>query len=431
MPGHHPHWPLVRYIDFALLLSGSAFTVGIADEIPCHPPVSATPKHVHVMSGIVNIMPEPSHAMPAKTAHIMLSKPETSHAKPAKPKPVHAIPTKPKPAHVMSTKPKPVHVMPAKPTPAQIISTKPQPALVTLAWQASHCLPVWATHCTPESSSVHESAPEASSDTSLLQRPLASSDHKSVLEASPAHKFAPVPPEVSAYAVEPPKEGASIHELTASYVHEFAPEISSVHESVPEASSVYEFAPMPPEVSAYTVEPPKEAASILELTVLSIHDPHKCPKVAAPAAEPPKGVASTYEHSAHHVTAKEANHELSALLWMSFVPLWVSLLPALPAPPWLPAPPAPPWLQASQNLTWWTSTSVFHCQPLLCLVSLLFSLFCLICYFGLPTGIFDPSACLLVNALVLLWISLFVGDQPCLSDHILFNKARSWIYSHF
>ncbi|KAI2655281.1 hypothetical protein H4Q32_017648 [Labeo rohita] len=59
MPGHHRHWSLVHYIDFALLLSGSAFTVGMADDQPCPPPVSATPRNVHVMSGIVTITPEP------------------------------------------------------------------------------------------------------------------------------------------------------------------------------------------------------------------------------------------------------------------------------------------------------------------------------------------------------------------------------------
>ncbi|KAL0173699.1 hypothetical protein M9458_029667, partial [Cirrhinus mrigala] len=148
---------------------------------------------------------------------------------------------------------------------------------------------MWATHCTPEASSDHKSAP------------VASSDHMSVLEASPVHEFAPVPPEVLACAVEPPKEGASIHELTATLFHKSAPEASSVHESMPEAAPVEESTPMTPEV-------------------------------VAPAAEPPKGAASSYELSAHHVTAKEANHGLSALLWISLVSLWVSLSTAVPWP---------------------------------------------------------------------------------------------------
>ncbi|KAL0153382.1 hypothetical protein M9458_051301 [Cirrhinus mrigala] len=116
MPGHHRHWSLVCYIDFALLLSGSAFTVGIADDKPCHPPVSATPKSLHVMSSIVTIMPEPPHPKPVnqRSAKVM----------PAKP-------AKLKPAQVMSTKPQPSHAKPAKPKPAQVMSTKAQPAHVT------------------------------------------------------------------------------------------------------------------------------------------------------------------------------------------------------------------------------------------------------------------------------------------------------------
>ncbi|KAL0191960.1 hypothetical protein M9458_010256, partial [Cirrhinus mrigala] len=45
MPRNTPHWTLVRYIDFALLLGGSAFTVGITDEGPRDPPVPTKPKN--------------------------------------------------------------------------------------------------------------------------------------------------------------------------------------------------------------------------------------------------------------------------------------------------------------------------------------------------------------------------------------------------
>ncbi|KAL0154617.1 hypothetical protein M9458_048880, partial [Cirrhinus mrigala] len=119
MPGHHRHWSLVRYIDFALLLSGSAFTVGMADDQPCHPPVSATPRNLHVMSGIVTVMPEPPQAKPVK--------PKSARAMPAKPEPSHAKSAKPKPAQVMSTKPQPAHAMPATPWPAPVMATNPKP----------------------------------------------------------------------------------------------------------------------------------------------------------------------------------------------------------------------------------------------------------------------------------------------------------------
>ncbi len=38
MPNSNGSATLEEYIDFALLLSGSSFTVGIADEEPCYPP---------------------------------------------------------------------------------------------------------------------------------------------------------------------------------------------------------------------------------------------------------------------------------------------------------------------------------------------------------------------------------------------------------
>ncbi|KAL0157254.1 hypothetical protein M9458_048500, partial [Cirrhinus mrigala] len=52
------------------------------------------------------------------------------------------------------------------------------------------------------------------------------------------------------YTVEPLKEAASIHELTATSVHESSPEILFDHESAPEASSDHESVPVPLEVAA-------------------------------------------------------------------------------------------------------------------------------------------------------------------------------------
>ncbi|KAL0155597.1 hypothetical protein M9458_049860, partial [Cirrhinus mrigala] len=71
-------------------------------------------------------------------------------------------------------------------------------------------LSVWAAHCTPEASSVHESAPESL----FLHKfvPEASPVHKFFPDVSPAHGFAPVSPEVAAPAAEPPEDAASIAE---------------------------------------------------------------------------------------------------------------------------------------------------------------------------------------------------------------------------
>ncbi|KAL0177491.1 hypothetical protein M9458_026385, partial [Cirrhinus mrigala] len=78
-------------------------------------------------------------------------------------------------------------------------------------------------------------------------------------------------------------------------------EALSVHESVPEASPFHKFAPVPPEVVSPAAEPPEEAASTAEPT-----------EVAASAAEPPKGVVPVHELTASSVMAKEAIHELTA-----------------------------------------------------------------------------------------------------------------------
>ncbi|KAL0185391.1 hypothetical protein M9458_021088, partial [Cirrhinus mrigala] len=113
LPGGKIHWSLEQYIDYALLLAGSPFTVGNADKEPCDPTAPITSEHFRTptfMSGIVYIMPE------------------TSHAKPAKPKSDQVMSTKPQPAHVTSSAPRPAHVMAACPESASVMAALPQPA---------------------------------------------------------------------------------------------------------------------------------------------------------------------------------------------------------------------------------------------------------------------------------------------------------------
>ncbi len=54
MPPHTPHWSLQQYIDFALRISGSAFTVAVVemehDTSPKSSVMSATPKPANVKS---------------------------------------------------------------------------------------------------------------------------------------------------------------------------------------------------------------------------------------------------------------------------------------------------------------------------------------------------------------------------------------------
>ncbi len=50
LPEGKIHWSLEQYIDHALLLSGSSYTVGVAEEERNNPPVSAKPEFAHVMA---------------------------------------------------------------------------------------------------------------------------------------------------------------------------------------------------------------------------------------------------------------------------------------------------------------------------------------------------------------------------------------------
>ncbi len=51
MPLHDPHWTLEFYIDLALQLSGSPFTVGIAEE-ESNTPVVTIPEFFHVSADL-------------------------------------------------------------------------------------------------------------------------------------------------------------------------------------------------------------------------------------------------------------------------------------------------------------------------------------------------------------------------------------------
>ncbi|KAI2650844.1 CD209 antigen [Labeo rohita] len=264
------------------------------------------------------------------------------------PEPSHVLSDCPVPHHVSSVYPEPSHVSSVCPEPPHVSSDRPEPRHVLSDIPRSRPI-MMASVLDPPLVSVR------AANISVAPAP-----HKPTINEvlPPAAALLLIAVAIWSHLLEPPKEVVSIHELTVSSAQESTPEISSVHES----------APMPPEVAAPAAEPPKGGG----VPVLSVME-------------------ATSELSPCHVTAQEANHELSAghvipkkagpilptrpatfegttsallwgfllssaLLWMSFVPLWVSsLLSALPAPP---------WLQAPQNLTWWTSAPVFRCLPL-------------------------------------------------------------------
>ncbi|KAL0181756.1 hypothetical protein M9458_024162, partial [Cirrhinus mrigala] len=157
LPGGKIHWSLEQYIDYALRLNGSPFTVGIADEEPCNPTVPIKSENFHTptfMSGVVHVVPntpEPhckmaaipqsTHKMAAisKPAHVMSTKPETSHAKPAKPKSAHAMPAAPGPVLITSAKPQPALVTAALPESAPVMAALPEPVhKILLALNSSY-----------------------------------------------------------------------------------------------------------------------------------------------------------------------------------------------------------------------------------------------------------------------------------------------------
>ncbi len=116
-------WSLERYIHFVLLLAGSPFTVGVADEEPCNCALPSAPEHFHIptiMSGVV---------------HVIHAKPKPTPVMPAKPKPAHITSATPRPLHVLSAKLDPAHITSATLRPLHVLSAKPDPAHVMLATQ--------------------------------------------------------------------------------------------------------------------------------------------------------------------------------------------------------------------------------------------------------------------------------------------------------
>ncbi|KAL0148130.1 hypothetical protein M9458_056532 [Cirrhinus mrigala] len=136
LPGGKIHWSLEQYIDYALRLSGSSFTVGIADEGPRNPAVTPTPQPVHVTPAkpkptqVMCNTPKPVHAMSAKSrpAQVTSTKPRSTNVTSAKPQPVHVTAAAPGPAHAMPAAPGPAHAMPAAPGPAHAMPAAPGPA---------------------------------------------------------------------------------------------------------------------------------------------------------------------------------------------------------------------------------------------------------------------------------------------------------------
>ncbi|KAL0169638.1 hypothetical protein M9458_034234, partial [Cirrhinus mrigala] len=215
LPGGKIHWSLEQYIDFALWLAGSPFTVGVADETPCCPQVSAKPVNFSVMSGIIQVTSEPHHAMPTKpkSAQVTSTKPRSANVTSAKPQPVHVTSAKPQPVLVTSAKLQPAHAVPAAPGPAHAVPAAPGPALAMLVHPES--APVMAALLQPAhkmtaiSKPVHKMAatPEPVHKMAATPEPV----HKMAAIPKPVHKMAAIPKPVHKMAVIP----KPVHKMAA------------------------------------------------------------------------------------------------------------------------------------------------------------------------------------------------------------------------
>ncbi|KAL0165721.1 hypothetical protein M9458_037565, partial [Cirrhinus mrigala] len=202
-------------------------------------------------------------------------------------------------------------------------------------------LSVWAAHCIPEASSVHESV------------------HESAPEASPVHESAPEALSVH----ESAPEASSVHES----VHKTAPEITSVHKSAPETTSDLKSAPELPSGLKSAPEDPSglksapEDSSGLKSAPEVPSGPKSAPEafpvgeatpmppeVSAPAVEPLMEGALPFKFSASpFILSASSVPVLPRSQFMMRAPVLPWRAPAPPAmpqpPPWrAPAPPAPP-----------------------------------------------------------------------------------------
>ncbi len=294
LPGGKIHWSLEQYIDHALLLSGSSYTMGVAEEECNNPPVSAKPESPHIMPAT----PESAHL---NAGHARVCLRHAGHARVCSRHAGHRnfpkgiffwgystqAPADAKlvPGLIASVMDPPLMSVRAAgiPRASALAVTETVPLTSVLPVMAVAILCVWAAHRTPEASSVQESAPEPPE-----------------VAASTAE-----PPEVAASAAEPPNVMAPTNELMVCPV--------TATEAVPELTVM-------------------ATKAVLELTV--------CPVTAVPELTV-MAMKAIPELTVCPVTVTEAVPEFTA----TEAPALPAppLPPALPAPPWPPVLPAPPW----------------------------------------------------------------------------------------
>ncbi len=227
MPLHEATWTLEEYSDLALKLSGSPFTVGVAEE-ENHPPIgTSTSKPCHKMAAD----PE-SHDSPAKpeSALIVPAKPESALIVPAKPESALARPAKPDSPARMANIPADAPLWPGliasvldpplvsvqaagipKPAPSQeLAESTPEPApSQELAESAPEPAPSQEhAESAPEpapSQELAESAPEPAPSQELAESAPAQSPSQELAESAPQ----PVPPSSPSFPLVPPSSPSS------------------------------------------------------------------------------------------------------------------------------------------------------------------------------------------------------------------------------
>ncbi|KAL0153759.1 hypothetical protein M9458_050875 [Cirrhinus mrigala] len=299
----------------------------------------------------------PTTGDPHKPSQVITAVPEPSHISSDSPESSHTPPDLPEPRQVKSAIPRSRSFMMASVLDPPLVSvrsanlpvvlahsgptskeTLPPAAALPLMAVAIWC--VWATHCAPEVTPVPKSAPEVTSG--LESAPESLSDLKPAAELSSGLQPAP----------ELPSDLKS------------APEVPSGLKSAPEAFPIGEAAPMPPEVSAPAVEPLMEGAltaklstSPFFLSALSVTVLPRSQSMTQPPVPPRRAAALPAPPPVPPWRAPAPPALPPALPWralaLPLAPPWRALAlppappwraPMLPALPWrAPAPPAPPW----------------------------------------------------------------------------------------
>ncbi len=316
MPLHEATWTLEEYSDLALKLSGSPFTVGVAEEENHSLIGTSTAETCHKMAAD----PEP-HNSPAKpeSALIIPAKPEFALARPAKPESPARMATTPAiaplwPRLITSVLDPPLVSVRAagipRPAPSQeLAESAPEPApSQELAESAPEPAP---------SQELAESAPEPAPSQELAE---------SAPEPAPSQELAESAPEPapSQELAESAPEPAPSQELTESAPQPVPPSTPS-SPLVPPSSHSSPLVP-PSSHSSPLVPPSSPSPRVLSSLALS-----ECPRDPAPPECPLEVVEFTKN-----------------FLGGSFPPL----LTETPNPPWPMESPDSSWLPEALDLPW-------------------------------------------------------------------------------